>query len=316
MWTRRPWRCAPRVCSAGAGARGSARTWPAARSARPRRPGSTEVPALLAAGPRAPDAARDRGPAGRRAERRDRPPRRAGARDRRRRRRARAGGTRAGPAPRSADADCPGPAAAPGPGRPRGPRLRLPVCGPGAGHGGRAGRRGRGGLRGGPVLPVPDVLLAQRDPRRHRPGRSASRSPRVAGGGRRAPRAPRRQRPVHRAPQRDALRDRTRSPPRLPPWRTLPLRGHGPPRRRTVGLSRPRRPLGPGPVRRAGRRRRPRCRPAQVELVDEARYRGHAGHDHRRAGDLRQAAWSTSPGPGCSASDRDVLAQAPLPASG
>ena len=52
----------------------------------------TQIPALLASGPPARAAARDRRPAGRRAERGGRPPRRAGTRDR-------PGSPGAGPAP-------------------------------------------------------------------------------------------------------------------------------------------------------------------------------------------------------------------------
>ncbi len=147
-------------------------------------------------GPHAPGAARDRGPAGRRAERRDRPPRRAGARDRAAAR-DRAGRHGARPAP----GDHAHPRGSHPPARPPArPAPAYPGLGPGPGHGGRAGRRGRGGLRGGPVLPVRDVLVtgirggavpALGESRRPLTGPPA--------------RPGRRHRPVHRAPQRDEV---------------------------------------------------------------------------------------------------------------
>ena len=153
MWTRSLWRCAPRGCWAS----GRAQRIRAHLAGCPRvcRRAGPAVRGPGAAGPGAPPfpAASDRRPAGRRAERRGRPPRRAGSRSR----------TGPGGGPRT------------GAGRARrGPR-RLSLA--------RGGRRGAGcgsrsppgywpwplcsswragRLRGDPVLPVPlDLVLGR-----------------------------------------------------------------------------------------------------------------------------------------------------------
>ncbi len=105
-------------------------------------------PGAAGPGPPAGDATGGRGPAGRGAQRRGRPPRRA-------RSPARAGWRGARPPP-GGHPRSPG---TPLPGRPAAPPAAAPAGrGAGPGRGGRAGRRGRGGLRGGSVALVPVVL--------------------------------------------------------------------------------------------------------------------------------------------------------------
>ncbi len=105
---------------------------------------------------------------------------------------------------------------------------------------------------------------------------------------------------------------RTRSPGRLPPWLKAP----------SAGVLRPGEAIG-GPSRPAAHSVLAECveqvagtsavQPHRVELVDQAHYGGQPATIIVVAAPSGRAGMVYVAGPRCSASERDILAQAPLP---
>ena len=158
------------------------------------------------------------------------------------------------PAQRPAVAPIPG-TGTPRPGRPRGPRLRIPVAARVLATAGvlvAAGGVGYAVAQSSPSHRRP----RHGDPRRRRPGPRRTRRP-LTGGHRLRHGPGRRHRPVRRAPQRDDVWEGHVRRAGCRPA-ACALRRPAPPRQGERRAVPARRPLGPGPVRGAGRGH-PRC---------------------------------------------------------